>query len=391
MIDEISSWVQEFRTMRAETSVDVQDALNVKQRSRTSVLPWRGQFSPQLVEFLLKRHPGRRILDPFCGSGTVLYEAGTAGRSAVGVDVNPAAVTLASFAEYCMLPLPDRIEFIERAKRKIRREIAREHGRQIQLDFCSRFPKDAFYTCFLLTLFGDRTEATPAQANAALEQLETKLLALPAVKVPLSAQRGDARFTAFADRSYDLVITSPPYINVFNYHQNYRPVMESLGAAPLAVAKAEIGANRKHRQNRFLTVIQYCMDMQTVFDELWRILAPGGTAVFVVGRSSNVRGVPFLNGEMIASVAVLGGTFSLRHRNERMFVNRFGEKIYEDVLILDRAARRRARESARELGRFVGACALQEARERCTDKIARQEIDDAYKKRDSIERSPRVS
>lgn len=35
------------------------------------------------------------LLDPFCGSGTVLVEAMIAGRRAVGVDLNPLAVRLA--------------------------------------------------------------------------------------------------------------------------------------------------------------------------------------------------------------------------------------------------------------------------------------------------------
>ncbi len=39
---------------------------------------------------------GGRILDPFCGSGTVLVEAMILGRTALGVDLNPLAVLLSS-------------------------------------------------------------------------------------------------------------------------------------------------------------------------------------------------------------------------------------------------------------------------------------------------------
>jgi SAM-dependent methyltransferase len=38
---------------------------------------------------------GGSVLDPFCGSGTVLVEARVAGRAAVGTDLNPVAVRLA--------------------------------------------------------------------------------------------------------------------------------------------------------------------------------------------------------------------------------------------------------------------------------------------------------
>lgn len=38
--------------------------------------------------------PGERILDPFCGSGVTVAEAAIAGRSAVGIDLNPVAVQI---------------------------------------------------------------------------------------------------------------------------------------------------------------------------------------------------------------------------------------------------------------------------------------------------------
>lgn len=59
-----------------EESID-QDRLDVSVKTRTSVLPWRGQFSPQLIDYLIETNSpnAKMIIDPFCGSGTVLYEA----------------------------------------------------------------------------------------------------------------------------------------------------------------------------------------------------------------------------------------------------------------------------------------------------------------------------
>ncbi|HRG98044.1 MAG TPA: DNA methyltransferase, partial [Polyangiaceae bacterium] len=42
----------------------------------------------------LAAREGDRVLDPFCGSGTVLVEALASGRHAVGTDLNPLAVRL---------------------------------------------------------------------------------------------------------------------------------------------------------------------------------------------------------------------------------------------------------------------------------------------------------
>jgi len=386
----VSAWIEDFRTQRTQTSLEVQHALDIKERLRTSVLPWRGQFSPQLIEHLLSRYSGSRVLDPFCGSGTVLYEAAAYQRFAVGVDINPAAVSLASFASYCRMPPKERIVAADRLHNRALKAFENYGSSVLKLDFCSRLPKEPFYACLLLTAFGDKKEIPVERALTALEQLRAKLLALPVGRYDLIALQGDARFIPYAEGAFDVAITSPPYINVFNYHQNYRPVMEALGEEPLGIAKAEIGSNRKHRQNRFLTVIQYCLDLSAVFDELWRLLSRDGHAIFVVGRSSNVRGVPFPNGELIAAIAELSGQFKMKEREERSFTNRFGERIWEDILSFRRvSAQGTSRGEA--IARAVGARALEEAMERCSNVVIKQEIQDAYDRRTSIERSPRIS
>jgi hypothetical protein len=52
------------------------------------------KFHPPVVRALLETYtqPGEHILDPFCGSGTLLVEAAAGGRNATGTDVDPVAV-----------------------------------------------------------------------------------------------------------------------------------------------------------------------------------------------------------------------------------------------------------------------------------------------------------
>ena len=52
---------------------------------------------PQIANRLIRENSseGETILDPFCGSGSVLVEALILGRNAVGVDINPLAFTIA--------------------------------------------------------------------------------------------------------------------------------------------------------------------------------------------------------------------------------------------------------------------------------------------------------
>jgi len=157
--------------------------------------------------------------------------------------------------------------------------------------------------------------------------------------IPYSTQEckvfhSDARSILLPDNSIDLVITSPPYINVFNYHQNNRPAMELTGWDLLHIAKSEIGSNRKHRQNRFLTVVQYALDMLDTLHEIHRLLTQNARAIMVVGRESNVRGASFSNGMLVATLAIGGAGFMLDNLQERKFVNKFGETIHEDILHL---------------------------------------------------------
>lgn len=52
------------------------------------------KFHPPAVRCLISRfsEPGDLLLDPFCGSGTLLVEALTMGRRAIGIDVDPVSV-----------------------------------------------------------------------------------------------------------------------------------------------------------------------------------------------------------------------------------------------------------------------------------------------------------
>lgn len=163
-------------------------------------------------------------------------------------------------------------------------------------------------------------------------ELKNTILELPFSNRPICVSNGDARKTSLKTDLVDLVLTSPPYINVFNYHQNYRKSVEALGYNVLEIAKSEFGANRKHRGNRFLTVIQYCIDIALSLKEASRICKDKARMIYVVGRESTVLGYSFCNSELIYRIGteILGFEFDIRQ--ERVFKNRYGHMIYEDIL-----------------------------------------------------------
>ena len=123
---------------------------------------------------------------------------------------------------------------------------------------------------------------------------------------------------------------------MFNYHQNFRGIIECFDYNILNVANSEIGSNRKHRSNRYKTVVQYAVDMGHVLYESAKALKTNGKMVYVVGRESNVRKTRFYNSEIILDIVKSISSLNVESINSRSFTNRYGEIIYEDVITISK-------------------------------------------------------
>lgn len=317
----------------------LQHKLDVNSKSRSSRLPWRGQFSPEFVEYILDTSllSARNIYDPFCGSGTVLFESAMKGRMAQGSEVNPAAWQLSSLIGLSGLDSQEIFSFRSQALRAFNLLQESDFAQQEIANLLKeRKLSDELKTilaCSFLLGMKNSSEPNLLKLQKGLDQVISLLIEMSAYPGRGACFFEDSRSSSIETGSVDGVITSPPYINVFNYHQNYRPAAELLGWHPLDAAKAEIGANRKHRQNRFLTVTQYCLDMALVIDELSRVCKEGALSVVVVGRESTVLGTAFCNSAIVKELFGNNPGFELRSEAERVFTNRFGQSIYEDILI----------------------------------------------------------
>ena len=65
-------------------------------KSIHGIYPYRGKMSPLDAAQVISQLPRKSmLLDPFCGTGTILYEAQQHGLQAVGIDNNPLACTIA--------------------------------------------------------------------------------------------------------------------------------------------------------------------------------------------------------------------------------------------------------------------------------------------------------
>ena len=343
-----------LKSIAFDTSTISRGTLDIENKDRSNLLPWKGQFSPQLVESLLKSYssPGDMVLDPFMGSGTVLYECDLLGLNSIGIELNPAAVKMAQIYLMSRISTEDRKKYINTIEKRISPFIAGnlplfqksnetlgsfELFQQILECFSNKLSEEAklIFETYLILIDPKEKELTQSRAQTLWRRLASLILNLPEANSSMKVFNGDCRSTPLRKNSIDLVITSPPYINVFNYHQQKRTPIEAMGWDVLSVARSEIGSNRKHRGNRYLTVTQYCLDMFKVFEELQRICKPKTKIIFVVGRESNVRKTSFFNSEIIASIVEQCLGFTVKGRHERAFKNRFGQFIKEDLLLIE--------------------------------------------------------
>ena len=231
-------------------------------------------FSPKLVESAMSDagcQPGSLVLDPFCGSGTVLLTSAAKGYRAIGIEVNP----FLAFVSQTKL-LSCQPDAIEQALTKVVRSARK--GKASELEGFSSFSEDGgankwLFNKEVLRTFEGGWSATYEFQNPARDIIRLALLgaALDAcnatrdgkclryrkdwqkldygkddflsaldtritdVKSDLSIQlneehrtdviEGDSRLIlkSLGQEQFKVCVTSPPYLNSFDYTDVYRP------------------------------------------------------------------------------------------------------------------------------------------------------------------------
>ena len=337
-----------------------QQKLDVKEKNSSNFFNWRGQFTPQFVEYLLNNFSkkGTRVLDPFSGSGTVLYESAKKDYECYGYEINPAAYAMSKFFTLSNIPLVDRYAILTNLCNKVS-PFLKQYGNYPLFDvkdgsnyrqnykYFLKFSEESLRLnltpqekiIFLNILFlseKDSKLSIKNSINKSILLIERYLNYLPISENKVTAVLKDARCVTNDLEDYiDLIITSPPYINVFNYHQNYRAIVELLNFNVLTIAESEFGSNRKNRSNRFKTIVQYCIDIEQSLKSFWSALNKNGRAILVVGKESNVNKLSFKNGELIRKILKKSNGFSKIKLFERSFINKYGLSIKEEIIVLE--------------------------------------------------------
>ncbi len=306
----------------------------------------------RLVEALSR--PRGAVLDPFCGSGTVLVEARLAGRFAAGVDANPLAVRLARLKattttaaqREALVTWAAKIAQTADVRREARAGASRRYpdadvalfdphvlleldGLRVGLEgFSPRSPEEEWarealwivlsailtkvsrrasdtadtkaprrlFAGYVAKLFTRKAEDLASR----LAQIEPALTGAPGLWV----QEGDAReLDGIDDGAVDLTVTSPPYAGVYDYVAHHEARLRWLGLDDRPFREREIGARSRFSEaDPEAGRAAWEAEIGAVLASLRRVTKDRGLAVLLIADSV-VGSAPLYADDVIEALA----------------------------------------------------------------------------------------
>lgn len=311
-----------------------------RQAHRLHEISYRACFKPQLPEFFIDRLTvmGDSVYDPFMGRGTTPVQAALQARCPLGNDVNPLSVLLTRprLSPPSLLEIENRLADIDWSMGEIEREdllvfyhpetlrqicalrrhLMREHPgdadpdpaldwiRMIALNRLTGH-SPGFFSVYSLPpnqaisidaqrKINDRRKQTPPLRDVPRLILKKSQALLsggvpPAHPAPRLSTAPAWRTPSLADSSIDLIVTSPPFLDVVDYATDNWLRNWFAGIAPRSV---EISAHR--------SVEAWTQMVRDCFGVFARIVRPGGHIAFEVGEVR--RGAVLLEREVWKAV-----------------------------------------------------------------------------------------
>jgi SAM-dependent methyltransferase len=344
---EISQLFSEFHNFTIANIISDDDIYS-KSMQPTSVFRWSGQFPGGLAGVLLDRHSqkGDVILDPFAGSGTVLFEAAARSLECVGIDINPAAAALSETVLFCNLNHRVRDAYLNKLYSIVKKLIdsfdkqTKAGGKFTTNDYSLikhkiNSTKDPHLRNLLINVLMRLSISAEKYTSTGLMksfEIHSKIIkGLPYSSKRCKVFNSDARELQLESGSVDLIITSPPYPGVFDYYKNYKKIMYLAGWPISETSKNEIG-HGKGTGNKFLDIINYANDMNKALVEMRRVLKDDGRLILILNHESEIKNIRFQSSGLLYAIATADPGLQMVMRQERHFKSRSGADIQEDIL-----------------------------------------------------------
>ena len=304
--------------------------------------PYPARFIPQIPRKAISEWSSSDdvVLEPFCGCGTTLLESIILGREAIGVD-NNAVACLVSRAK--VIPYsPNEIKALGEFAENLRHVLAEVssivslpdyHNVSYWFDVealkdlaklrvaINQLPENA--KVFALAVFSSiivrvsnqdsdtryaRIER-PYKPGDAVKWFKTRLTDAinrlweikDVSKARATVYCADSRNLDFIpDESVHLIVTSPPYLNAYDYHKYHRHRIHWIDGDVSLARDTEIGKHDTFTRPK-ATPNRYFEDMRQCFTEWKRVLVPGGKAFIVIGDGI-VSKKPVAVGDMFVEI-----------------------------------------------------------------------------------------
>lgn len=293
--------------------------------------PYPAKYIPQLPNLIIREHTNERntVFDPFCGSGTTLLEATLLGRKSIGVDSNCVAALISGakstaltegeldIAEEFLASLEEILPAKAGTLPRHALEMNLQHWFQsnVTLELCAlrshidtveSFNLKNFLLCIfssiIVSVSNQESETRYAAINKGLPDFETfkrfkrklikeitnlkELSRIPNAKknTPkiLNSDIRNLSQLGISNNSVDLVVTSPPYPNSFDYYLYHKWRLFWLGFDFKQVMRDEIGSRHEH-SSRKLSIDSYIEKMRKAILPVASVLKPSKLAYFFVG------------------------------------------------------------------------------------------------------------
>lgn len=298
-----------------------------KQRNGHSIheISYRACYKPQLPRFFIERLTDKNdvVYDPFLGRGTTLIEATLLGRRVVGNDINPLSVILTSprLSPPSLFEVKKRLDEISLSKTECesskllvffhpntlsellswQKYFAEKRKDKtfdkidgwLEMVACNRLTghSKGFFSVYTLppnqaasiksqAKINERRNQTPEYRNTKeiiyrkSHQLLRKKLPSNFGKNSFQLNIGSADFTPeIENESIDLIVTSPPFLDIVNYRQD--------NWLRMWFANVEIAENTCWQ---IRNLDDWLDKIKSAFLEFYRVLKPSGIVAFEVGE-----------------------------------------------------------------------------------------------------------